>query len=111
MSPIIVSVLVFFLVVGICISAYFAYDKYQKSKAQKERINQIVNYSGPTGVNQQQQKQTANVKVLENKQNEQKGSEENGLRKDKRISSIPLLNQFLSKFFSSQLDSVKILIF
>lgn len=110
--PIIFSVLIFFAVIVFCFLGYFVFQKFQSRKSQSQRISQVVNFSGPTGITSQTQQQTQGPKVnIVDSDQKQKEHEKGGsVRKDARISSIPIVNKILSTVFSNRVSSLKILI-
>ncbi len=109
-NPFLFSILVFFLVLVVCFIGFYLYNRFQKVKEQSQRIKQVVNFSGPTGITSPQNKaQDAKVTINESKDNKDP-KDNTGLRRDSRISNIPLLNEILSKFFSESLSGLKILL-
>jgi len=112
MGPIFFSIFVFFAVITLCFLGYFMYTKAQTRKEQSQRINQVVNYSGPTGILQDTRVQTASVKIEEGKkdENSEKSQASGGIRRDSRISNIHILNVILSKISSEKVGSLKVLI-
>lgn len=113
LNPILFSVLVFFAVIILCFLGYFIVQKFLARKSQSQRISQVVNYSGPTGiVSESQSQSSAKVNIVDssnkNKPQEQQGT--GSLRRDSRISSIPVLNKILSTVFSERINSLKTLI-
>ncbi len=107
------SILVFFAVVAFCIFCYMLMTRVQTVKEQSQRISQVVNYSGPTGIIQDTRTFSATVKVEEQKQeksNSGQSEDSGGIRRDSRVSNIPIINQILSSFASDRVDSLKSLL-
>lgn len=112
LNPIFFSVLVFFAVIILCFLGYFIVQKFLARKSQSQRISQVVNYSGPTGITSTDaQRSSAKVTVVDSKQDKPQEQQNTGsVRRDSRISSIPILNKILSSVFSDKIGSLKILI-
>ena len=91
-GPIIITFIVFFAVILICISAYYFWERNQTKKIQSDRLEKIIH---PV-----QKEATENAQVTDH----------GAMRKDKRLSSIPWLNEFLNSQFKSQVKNLVFLI-
>lgn len=113
LNPIFFSIIIFFVVITFCFLTYFIVQKFLARKSQSQRINQVVNYSGPTGITSESKSQqnTAKVNITDSKKDKPQEQQGTGsLRRDSRISAIPIVNKLLSTVFSDRVASLKILI-
>ncbi len=94
-SPIIIAAVTFLAVVLLCISIFVILQTKQNTKDQSERVEQVVNI------------QSQGYSEVIDKSKITDGS---GLRRDTRISSIPWLDNLLSKFLKERSKSLMLLI-
>lgn len=99
LAPILFSVIIFLAVILACFGLYYFWQKKESIKSQSQRLEQVVNiktsgYSEPLTV----QEGVAG------------SSEPTDIRRDLRVSSIPWLNDLLSKYSKNHSKSLMTLI-
>ncbi|MBI2995884.1 MAG: type II secretion system F family protein [Candidatus Melainabacteria bacterium] len=96
LAPIIFSVFVFFVVILICLSIYYFWQRKENLKYQSQRVEQVINIQtlGYSEVSQSS--------VTEN--------QEQTLRRDLRVSTIPWLNDLLQRLLKNRSDFLLTLI-
>lgn len=92
MGPLFITASVFVAVIMICWVGYFYWQKMESQKTQEERLEKAINV----------QSQFADDKP--------KTFEELQLRKDKRLSAIPWLDEALKKLFKEKISLLMVLI-
>src|SRR3990167_10910667 len=98
-APILFSAIAFIAVMLLCITIYLFFQRSQNLKFQGQRLEQAVNIQAQ-----------GYSKVGAETTGENQDPNQETLRRDMRISSIPWLNNLLSKSFKGKSKSLMILI-
>ena len=95
--PIIISILIFIAIIGIGFLGYNAWQTFQSKKLQRERLERAISLQGQSfepSVSEEDEGKTKDITTEEE------------LRKDKRYSSIPWVNEVLKKILKSQITAL-----
>ena len=98
LAPTVFSVIIFFTVIALCYAAYHFWQRNQDLKDQSNRVESAVNIQ-PSGYSEAGKEESI-----------QKSDQEQTLRRDMRISSIPWLNELMSNRLKEKSKSLMILI-